>query len=103
MPRRLRAVELRLQTLQLLLLACCCNRLGARLQGDKQVYVLPCHRPRSIGVGIGSVVGRSTEASFDDYNGGFARRNKTRRKPIEQRVCDLATVALLTLQQEGRR
>ena len=50
MLRRLRAVELRLQALQMLLLACCCDRLGARLRRDKQVYVLPCHRPRSIGV-----------------------------------------------------
>ena len=43
MPRRLRAVELRLQTLQLHFFAGCCDGLGARLRADKQVYVLPCH------------------------------------------------------------
>ena len=62
MPRRLRAVELRLQTLQLLLLACCCDRLGTLSGGDKQVYVLPCHRARSIVVSAERVVVRSTEA-----------------------------------------
>ena len=52
MLRRLRAVELRLQALQLHYFTGCCGRLGARLRADKQVYVLPCHRPRSIGVAL---------------------------------------------------
>ena len=103
MLRRLRAVELRLQALQCLLDCLCCNRLGASFLGDKQVYVLPCHRPRSIRVMAGSVVGRSTEASFDGCNGGLHGATKPDSASLKPKASKERPRDKLTLQQEGRQ
>ena len=103
MLRRLRAVELRLQALQMLLLACCCDRLGARLRRDKQVYVLPCHRPRSTSAGAkASSGGLPKLRSMAGTVACTAQQNPTQPALIN-RAAIYATVALLTLQQEGRQ
>ena len=96
MLRRLRAVELRLQALQCLLDCLCCNRLAASFLGDKQVYVLPCHRPRSIVVTPGRVVVRSTEACLDGCRGSWLR-NKTRLVAAAQAGSSCCTPLLINI------